>query len=191
MKVFKIIICFILITFLLCSCNKNIPFDTETAESAIESTSVTVTTELEETSKGTSVTKSYNNAGTQAETTAKVESIEKVGDMVFTNSADNKFISAISSKYNISCDLLACLYTSTNEDRNYVWQFKDSRDDSGRVIKTADTLQYVYIVSQDCTTIKRTGGFTGNTNISAAEGYIVFQAAKKMQIPQHQQELYS
>lgn len=187
MKQLNILIAILLIILIFCACSNN--SQKTNLNITNETTQMQQTTTVEQ-SKITTTSSTVTTIKSADDETTSVTAIQKAGDMIFTDEADNKFITAISQKYNVDSSLLACIYTSTQDDRNYVWQFKNTKDTNGKIIKTADTLQYVYIVSQDCQTIKRTGGYTGNINITPVEGYIVFEAAKQMFIPQHQQSLY-
>lgn len=114
---------------------------------------------------------------------------EKSGDMIFTDDASNKFIRAVSQKYGVDASLLVCIYADPADDNNYVWQFNGQKDADGKLIRNADTLQYVYPISADCKSIARAGGLTGNDGVNAAGGFLLMQTAKRLMIPKYQDQL--
>ena len=128
---------------------------------------------------------------TQAETTLPygLTLPEEDYTTMFTDDPNNKFIRAVAEKYGLDTSLLAAVYTEPASDSNQVWQFDGKTDASGKRLRNADTLKYVYGVSEDCTEVKRTGGLTGNDGYNAASGYLVFTTTKKMLLPQFQAQL--
>lgn len=108
---------------------------------------------------------------------------------LFTDDPNNKFIRAVADKYGVDVSLLACAYTEPVSDSNQVWQFSGKTDAAGKLKRSADTLKYVYMVTDDCKTIQRTGGLTGNDGYSAATGFVVFQTAKQLVLPQFEAQL--
>ncbi len=108
---------------------------------------------------------------------------------LFTDDPNNKFIRAVSEKYGVDASLLACAYTEPVSDSNQVWQFSGKTDAAGKLRRSASTLKYVYMVTDDCKTIQRTGGLTGNDGYSAAAGFVVFQTAKQLVLPQFEAQL--
>lgn len=186
MKLYKF--CFAVIAFalLFCACAKQ----QKPTESTTEA--LTVSQQSEQTDTTATAQTTTKKA---AETTSAVPNNNDVattkGSMYITTSADNTFISAIASKYGIDPSRLACYYTSTDEDRNYVWQFTGETDSNGKVIKTAETLEKVYIVSHDCNTVKYTDGKNDNSGLTYSYGIIIFEMTKELFIPKCQAEIYS
>ena len=114
---------------------------------------------------------------------------EKSGDMLFTDDPSNKFIRAVTDKYGVDASLLACIYKNPASDSNFVWQFNGQKDADGKPVRTPDTLKYVYLLSADCTSIVRAGGFTGNDGVNIASGVLMMQTAKRLMIPEFQDQL--
>lgn len=191
---------FVFLCFGLCSCgssNKNDKTDTsvsvsDTVASASE-TETAIESEANATTKKNSSAASQSAADDQTEQSTKINiSVpDKTGDMIFTDDAENKFIAAVSSKYNIDSSLLACIYTTAGNDVNYVWQFDGTKDSNGKLIRNTDTLKYVYGVSQDCKTIKRTAGLSGNIGYSAGDGIVTYEATKQLIMPKFEEQLNS
>ena len=113
----------------------------------------------------------------------------KYGDSVITKDTNSKFIQAVVAKYGIEANGLVCTYDINGKDNNYVFQFDGSKDGNGKLIRTGDTLKFVYSVTADCKTICRTGGYTGNDGCSLANGLGVFLLSKQALIPNIQDQI--
>lgn len=128
---------------------------------------------------------SVQTEGTTAEPTLPPSN----GTMYFTDSPDSKFIKAVSAQYDVDPKLLAAIYKIPEDDSNCVWQFSGEKDAAGKIIRSAETLKYVYVVSSDTNTICRTGGKDGNIGMTTAEGYFTFKTTKNIILPRFANEL--
>lgn len=82
---------------------------------------------------------------TEGESTTQYE-LKKTGEMAFSDSADNKYLAAVAKKYNLDTSLLAAIYTVPDNNGNIVLYFDGTTDESGRLVRTADTLKAVYSI---------------------------------------------
>ncbi len=80
-------------------------------------------------------------------TTEKV--YEKTGEMAFSDSADNKYIKAITTKYGVNAVNLVALYTVPDNDGNIVLEFDGSTDSNGKLIRNKDTLIAIYSIDKN------------------------------------------
>lgn len=191
MRIYKIfVLCAALL--LLCACGNDTGAQEETA--TVPAAQVTVpaqTTEASTQPAGSAEPQSAVPQTTQASTTLPfgITMPEEDYTTMFTDDPSNKFIAAVAEKYGLDTSLLAAVYTDPVSDSNQVWQFSGKTDSSGKLLRNADTLQYVYSISADCSDIKRTGGLTGNDGYNAVSGYVVFTTTKQMLLPEFEAEL--
>ncbi len=82
-----------------------------------------------------------------APSTTKV--YEKTGDMAFSDSADNKYIKAVTDKYKINPKNVVVLYTVPDNDGNLVLEFDGSTDSNGKKIRNKDTLVAIYSIDRN------------------------------------------
>ncbi len=190
MRIYKIfVLCAALL--LLCACgNGAVSAEVTATVSTAQTTVPTQTTEAPP-SAGSAETQAAAPQTTQASTTLPfgITMPEEDYTTMFTDDPSNKFIAAVAQKYGLDTSLLAAVYTEPVSDSNQVWQFNGKTDSSGKLLRNADTLQYVYSISADCSQIKRTGGLTGNDGYNAVSGYVVFTTTKQMMLPEFEAEL--
>lgn len=191
MRIYKIfVLCAVLL--LLCACGNGAAPGEETATvSAAQTTVNAQMTEAVTPASGNTETQSAAPQTTEAGTTLPLGLTMPQEDYttLFTDDPSNKFITAVAEKYSLDTSLLAAVYTDPVSDSNQVWQFSGRTDSSGKLLRNADTLKYVYSVSADCSKIKRTGGLTGNDGYNAVSGYVVFTTTKQMLLPEFEAEL--
>lgn len=84
---------------------------------------------------------------TTIETTAKV--IEKTGEMAFSDDISNRYISAVSQKYNVNARNLVALYTVPENDSNIVLEFDGTENEDGTVVRNKDTLIAIYSIDKE------------------------------------------
>ena len=179
----------VLLLFASCS-KKSTAVVAATTQPVTEITTLQPTTEIATTVAATQAQQTKAAAAqTEAQSEADNASTSKVTDMVFTMSSSNKFIKTVSEKYNVDPSLLACLYSKTGGDKNYVWQFDGTTDSSGKILRNADTLKYVYGLSADCSSVIYTNGSDVNVGCSDVNGVFAFEAAKDMLVPKFESEL--
>lgn len=84
------------------------------------------------------------------ETTAPQTSkaLEKTGEMLFSDDPDNRYISAVSSKYGVDSQYLVALYTVPENDSNIVLQFDGTKNPDGTLIRNKDTLIAIYTIDR-------------------------------------------
>lgn len=190
MRIYKIfVLCAALL--LLCACgNGAVSAEVTATVSTAQTTVPTQTTEAPP-SAGSAETQAAAPQTTQASTTLPfgITMPEEDYTTMFTDDPSNKFIAAVAEKYGLDTSLLAAVYTEPVSDSNQVWQFNGKTDSSGKLLRNADTLKYVYSISADCSQIKRTGGLTGNDGYNAVSGYVVFTTTKQMMLPEFEAEL--
>ncbi len=172
-------------------------FYTEAVNISIPETSVTtstqpvtetpVTNEATETQQPpTQQTPIVTEQETAAQTTEKV--YEKTGDMVFSDSADNKYIKAISDKYGVDAKNLAALYTIPDNNGNIVLQFDGSADGSGKLIRNESTLIAIYSIDKNLNS-KCASEDRSLNEYSYGEMKVMFISTTKYIMPEFQEEL--
>ncbi len=114
------------------------------------------------------------SAGSGEELFSELDSKQKNGDNVLSDSPDNEFISLVNSKYGVSPELLVAIYSVPDSGTNFVLQFKNTRDANGNVVKSPDTLEKVYNIGKDRSVKIATGKMMGNVGVSYAESLLCF-----------------
>lgn len=76
-------------------------------------------------------------------------SVEKTGEMAFSDEADNRYISAIASKYGVDAKKLVALYTVPENDSNIVLEFDGSENADGSLIRNKSTLVAIYSIDKE------------------------------------------
>ena len=137
-----------------------LPSQSETAaisSGAPETQPPTVYTEPDTTAQSPEPTaQSPVESKSQAETGSETESAEtttelykRTGTMQFSDSADNKYLAAVASKYSVDPKYLAAIYTVPDANGNIVLRFDGSADASGKLIRNADTLVAIYSIDKE------------------------------------------
>ena len=73
--------------------------------------------------------------------------LQKTGDMKFTASAKNKYITSVADKYKLNKANLVAIYTVPENDSNIVLEF-DGTEKDGKPIRTKDTLVAIYTIDK-------------------------------------------
>ncbi len=68
--------------------------------------------------------------------------------MAFSDDVNNRYISAISSKYGVDAKTLVALYTVPENDSNIVLQFDGTQNADGSLIRNKDTLIAIYSIDK-------------------------------------------
>jgi len=76
-------------------------------------------------------------------------SVEKTGEMAFSDDADNRYISAIATKYGVDAKKLVALYTVPENDSNIVLEFDGSENADGSLIRNKSTLVAIYSIDKE------------------------------------------
>ncbi len=121
-----------------------------------------------------------------SETTEKV--YQKTGKMAFSDSPDNKYIKAVSTKYGVNSTNLVALYTVPDNDGNIVLQFDGSRGTDGKLLRNADTLVAIYSVDKNLNSKCASENRTLN-EYSYGEMKVMFISVTKYIMPEFQDEL--
>ncbi len=162
-KLFCTLLCFI-ITLCLCGCGKNPDAATEisstTLPPATENTTQAPTTQEEETFQATmEQTQPTTELATvptpvepQTESTTAPKpsiSVEKTGEMAFSDAADNRYIASIASKYGVDAKRLVALYTVPENDSNIVLEFDGTTNTDGSLVRNKSTLSAIYSIDKE------------------------------------------
>ena len=76
-------------------------------------------------------------------------SVEKTGEMAFSDQPDNRYISAITSKYGVDAKKLVALYTVPENDSNIVLEFDGSEHADGSLVRNKSTLVAIYSIDKE------------------------------------------
>ena len=119
-------------------------------------------------------------------TTEKV--YEKTGEMAFSDSADNKYIKAITTKYSVDSKNLVALYTVPDNDGNIVLEFDGSTDNNGKLIRNKDTLIAIYSIDKNFNS-KRASEKLSLNEYSYGEMKVMFFTTTTHIMPEFETEL--
>lgn len=201
---FLLILCMALSFF---SCGKKTPADESTAqtdsvaESVYESGALsepeeTVSTSAPATEKKSEPTEAAEPATKERESTEKETQKEesttskytRTGESVFSDDPDNKYISAVASKYKLDKSLLAAVYTIPDADGNMVMEFDGTKDENGKLIRNENTLKAIYTIDKNLNS-KRASKDSKLNEYSSLEAKTMFFTVTKYIIPKFQNEL--
>ncbi len=181
----------------------NAPISTDTSYNAYVPESNTQVSETEwasgdiyyitnpQTTDSTKKTQDSTKKNDSGDTTAVQQTIEglppleKTGDNILSDSADNEFIKLVSEKYGVDPKNLVAIYAIPDKGNNFVLEFDGSTDSNGNIIKSPDTLKRVHQVDEDRNIVTATGSVTGNIGVSYAEGKFVFYIVTNLIMPQY------
>ena len=168
--------------------NISIPDTSVTPSSTQPVTETPVTNEVPPTQETTTMQHApiVTEQETVAQTTEKV--YEKTGEMLFSDSADNKYIKAVANKYGVDAKTLAVLYTVPDNDGNIVLQFDGSTDTDGKLIRNESTLIAIYSVDKNLNS-KRASEDRSLNEYSYGEMKVMFFSTTKYIMPEFQEEL--
>ncbi len=113
------------------------------------------------------------------------EHLSKNGENILSDHYSNEFIKLVSNQYGVDTDLLVAIYSEPDTGNNFVLQFDGSKDSSGNIIKSPDTLEKVYQIDLDRNIKIATGTQTGNVGVSYAEGMFCFNMVKTLVMEQY------
>lgn len=149
------------------------------------------TTEIKKEPSTEKTAPSQSAAPTEKET-AKEESTSskytRTGESVFSDDPDNKYISAVASKYNLDKSLLAAVYTIPDADGNMVMEFDGTKDENGKLIRDENTLKAIYTVDKNLNS-KRASKDAKLNEYSSIESKTMFFTVTKYIIPKFENEL--
>lgn len=112
----------------------------EETPSAEEPTTAELITEETQTTAAPPETAPDTTAKPSEEVTLNISMPEPNGTMVVDTSAENKFVSAVSSSENLDTELLAAVYSVPESGQNYVFEFYSAEG------RTKDDLRRVYLL---------------------------------------------
>ncbi len=153
------------------------PTNPETSQ-AESSTEAETTTEKQETTE-----KSADEESQSGPT-----EIQKTGDMAFSDDPNNKFINAISQKYNVNAQNLVALYTVPENDANTVLEFDGSKGSDGKLIRNEDTLVAIYTIDAALNS-QRASKDSSKNEYSYGEMMVMFMSVTKYIMPEFESEL--
>lgn len=145
--------------------------------------------ETQTTEGGASTANIQTEANTNANTTKPPETTENSGKQTpvtyYSENPNNKYISAVVSKYGVDAStLVALIKTNSSVPGATVLQFSGEKDSNGNLIKTKETLKYVYDVRDSGDIMKASGKKNDNDGYSYVESYVNYNLAVKYIIPQ-------
>lgn len=123
---------------------------------------------------------------TLPETTKK--KLQKTGEMAFSDSADNKYLAAVVSKYGVNSKNLAAIYTVPDNNGNLVLEFDGTTDESGKLVRTSDTLIAIYTVDKELN-CKRASEDSSLNEYPYGEMKVMFITTTKHIMPEFENEL--
>ena len=114
--------------------------------------------------------------------------LQKTGEMAFSDAPDNKYIQAVTQKYNVPAENLVALYTIPDNDGNIVLQFDGSRNEQGQLVRTTDTLIAIYSVNMalEC---RRASEDSSLNEYPYGEMKVMFISTTKHIMPEFEAEL--
>lgn len=200
---FLLILCTAMSLF---ACGKKTPADESTtqtepvAESAYETgassepeeTALTSVPATEKKSEPTEAEPATQERESTEKETQKEESTTskytRTGESVFSDDPDNKYISAVASKYKLDKSLLAAVYTIPDADGNMVMEFDGTKDENGKLIRNENTLKAIYTIDKSLNS-KRASKDSKLNEYSSLEAKTMFFTVTKYIIPKFQNEL--
>ena len=84
----------------------------------------------------------------ESTTPQTTKTIEKTGEMEFSDSADNRYIASVSQKYGVPSERLVALYTVPENDSNIVLEFDGTTNEDGILIRNKSTLIAIYSIDK-------------------------------------------
>lgn len=135
----------------------------------------------------TTTVKSQGNGVISDDDMAKLENSEAV--TYFSDSPNNKYISAIAQKYNVDkSTLVALIKVNAEFPGATVLQFSGKKDANGELLMTKSELKYIYSIDDESGKITRAGRkSSGNDGVNFIESKATFLLTEKYIIP----ELYN
>lgn len=200
-KFLTLVLCFIFILS-FCSCGKT---DDSSSLSTTEETTEYITTlpatqaptqnatiapatqKAPETTKKVTTTKAPTTAKSQ-ESDTTLTSLEKTGDMAFSDSADNRYIKAISQKYGVDSSFLIALYTVPENDSNIVLQFSGATKPDGKLQRDKSTLVAIYTIDKALNS-KRASENKALNEYPYGEMKVIYFSTTKYIMPEFEKEL--
>ncbi len=197
----SLILCFLFI-FSVCSCGKtednsslstteeSTEYITTLPQTQNETQSVTITAPTEKptetTTKKPTPTKAPSTESRQISTTGT--SLQKTGDMAFSDSADNRYIKAIADKYGVDSSLLVAIYTVPENDSNMVLQFSGATKPDGKLQRDKNTLVAIYTIDKALNS-KRASENNSLNEYPYGEMKVIYFSTTKYIMPEFEREL--
>ncbi len=76
------------------------------------------------------------------------ETLNKTGEMAFSDDPNNRYIKSIASKYKVPVNTLVALYTVPENDSNIVLEFDGTKNADGTLKRNKDTLIAIYSINK-------------------------------------------
>lgn len=128
---------------------------------------------------------SGNKVTTQNAAVEYYEKLSKNGDNKLSDHYDNLYIKLVSAEYGIDSDLLVAIYSVPDTGNNFVLEFDGTKDSSGNIVKSPDTLKKVYQIDLERNIKVATSTGVGNVDVSYAEGLLCFNMVKTLVMEQY------
>ncbi len=202
-KILPIIICLgILIS--LCACGSSEKTTTSTQSTTIPSTNDSTTLpETETTTEPTTEEQTIPATEPISDTVSTTEpaprptvtdapteetTLDKTGEMAFSNSPDNRYIKAVADKYSVNANNLVAIYTVPQNDSNMVLEFNGTKDSSGKLVRDSSTLVAIYTIDANLTS-KRASKDSSKNEYDYGEMYVMFLTVTTYIMPEFEDKL--
>ncbi len=131
-------------------------------------------------------TQSQNIPAVEQESTSS--KYTRTGESVFTDDKNNKYLDAVSKKYNLDADTLVAIYTIPDANGNIVLEFDGSKDENGKPVRNEKTLVAIYSIDKEFNS-KRASEDSSLNEYSDIEMKTMFFTVNKYLIPKFENEL--
>ena len=101
------------------------------------------------------------------------KTLEKTGEMEFSDDESNKYITAVSEKYSVNAQNLCALYTVPENDSNIVLEFDGTKNIDGTPRRDKSTLVAIYSIDRELNS-KRASQNTKLNEYSYGEMKVMF-----------------
>lgn len=161
--------------------------NTTTKEEVTEpEATVPVTEDISDTAAPITPTPPPTAAPTEAPT--EDTTIGKTGEMAFSDSPDNRYISAVADKYGVNSENLVAIYTVPQNDSNMVLEFSGEKDDNGKLIRDSSTLVAIYTIDAALNS-QRASKDSSKNEYDTGEMMVMFITVTTYIMPEFENEL--
>lgn len=125
---------------------------------------------------------------TQKVETISVEGLEeftKTGDNYISDSPDNEFIELVVAEKGVDAEYLVAIYAVPDLGNNFVLEFDDKRDESGKVIRSPKTLKRIYHINKEKQITTATGKPTGNDGVDYGTSIMTYYLVTEVVMPEY------
>jgi hypothetical protein len=113
---------------------------------------------------------------------------QKTGEMEFSDSSENKYISAVVKKYGTDPKKMVVFYTVPDGNGNIVLEFNGTTDENGKLIRNKDTLVAIYTIDKELNS-KRASKDNSLNEYPYGEMMVIFLTTTTHIMPEFEAEL--